>query len=521
MNQRLFIALGLSLVTVFALQYFTHKPDAPQAASQSQSGIQRGGFYAAPVAQCWHREPNREVDFIDVDLKPQEEKEVFIENSLYKVTLSNFGGVIKNFIFKKQKGKEEVPLETISIDVVDNKEDGCFLLAFDEKTPLMYNVISRNEKDRVQHVTYQAEHEGWIIQKRYSFSDDHYKVGLAFDFEPKTKNIKAINPRIFFPAPVVSEIKDNPMTGFVTKDGRKVEVVPAKEELAGVWGMPEIFGGQDKYFAHGLVKDSKQFVQGAYFKKSNNVLISILEGAPIEKQQSVSLSFYMGPKLLSDLSAVDNRLEDLLDLGMFSWIAKLLLAFLMFIYTYVGNFGLAIIVMTVLLKIPFLPLSIIGNKKRDEYMKFQPTITRIRNKYKHDTKKQNEELMRFHKEHNISPVANMVGCLPLLIQMPILFALYASLGKYLALYQAPFYAWIHDLSACDPYYVLPLLMGATMLWQQSLNPVGDDKQRVMMMFMPLVMTGIFINFPAGLVLYWLTNNVLSIGEDLLRKKLFS
>ena len=157
----------------------------------------------------------------------------------------------------------------------------------------------------------------------------------------------------------------------------------------------------------------------------------------------------------------------------------------------------------------------------EDYQKFQPTINRIRAKYKQDLRKQQEEVMRFHKEHNLSPATPMVGCLPLLIQLPILFSLYRVLNNYLSLYQAPLFGWIQDLSAKDPYYILPILMGVTMFLQQQMSPVTDSKQRVMMMFMPVVVTAVFINFPAGLVLYWFMNNLLTVAEDLLRKKVFA
>jgi YidC/Oxa1 family membrane protein insertase len=157
----------------------------------------------------------------------------------------------------------------------------------------------------------------------------------------------------------------------------------------------------------------------------------------------------------------------------------------------------------------------------EEYQQYQPTINKIRAKYRQDWQKQQEELMRFYQEHNVSPVMHMVGCLPLLIQMPILLALYRVLHNYLDLYQAPFMGWIVDLSVKDPYYVLPILMGIAMLWQQSMSPVKDDKMRVAMMFMPVVMVVVFLNFPSGLVLYWLVNNVLTIGEDYIRKYFLS
>lgn len=142
-------------------------------------------------------------------------------------------------------------------------------------------------------------------------------------------------------------------------------------------------------------------------------------------------------------------------------------------------------------------------------------------KYRHDLSLQHTELMKFYKDHNLSPTTQFLGCLPLLIQMPILFALYRVLNNYLDLYQAPFIGWITDLSSKDPYYVLPILMGLSMLWQQHMTKVADEKQRVMMMFMSIFMTVMFANFPAGLVLYWLMNNIWTIGEDYLRKYFFT
>ena len=134
----------------------------------------------------------------------------------------------------------------------------------------------------------------------------------------------------------------------------------------------------------------------------------------------------------------------------------------------------------------------------EQYQRYQPAINRIRNKYKNDMVMLQNELMRFYKEHNLSATSPLMGCLPLVIQMPILFALYRVLNNYLDLYNAPFVLWITDLSSKDPYYVLPVLMGATMIWQQSLTPGVDGKQKTMMLFTSIFMTALFANFPAGL-----------------------
>jgi YidC/Oxa1 family membrane protein insertase len=228
----------------------------------------------------------------------------------------------------------------------------------------------------------------------------------------------------------------------------------------------------------------------------------------------------MGPKISGQLGAVDERLESLLSYGWLSWLCKLLLQWLMYLYQLLGNFGLAIIALAVLLKLPFTPFSMYARKKHEEYQRYVPTINKIRLKYRHDQKMQTEEVMRFHQEHNISPATQMLGCLPLLIQFPLAIGLYRMLGSHLALYHTPFYGWIVDLSAKDPYYVIPTLMGATMVLQNMMMPQTDEKQRLIAIFMSLVMAVIFASLPAGLALYWFANSLFTIVEDATRKLFF-
>jgi YidC/Oxa1 family membrane protein insertase len=521
MNRRILTALALSFLTVWLFQYFTHKPQPTgNGGSVDRSQVQSGKLYKSPVQETWHREPRREIDFVDTEIKISQERRITVETPLTTVAFSNFGGVIQSLSFKKHLGKEHQPLNTISSDPFEQREQGCFLIALDEKTPYLYSLVANENKNGIRRVVYETKSDDWLIRKTYLLYDKTYKIDLALDFEPLKKNAAPINPRLFYVSPYVGEVEKDEVTAFISYNGQNISTIYQSRELEGVWGLPAMFGGMDKYFAHGLIKDEKHFSQGGFLTRVNNKLFSIVEGPEIKAKKNWSISFYMGPKLLHDLSIVDERLVDLLSFGWLSFLCKLLLRLLEFLYKFLGNFGLAIIVLTILLKIPFVPLTISSRRKMEEYQKYQPTIQRIRAKYKHDMKQQQIELMKFHQEHNLSPTTPLVGCLPLLIQLPILFSLYKVLGNYLLLYQAPFFGWITDLSARDPYYILPLLMGATMLWQQTLSPVSDQKQRMVMMFMPIVMTAVFLNFPAGLVLYWLVNNVLTVGEDLLRKKVF-
>jgi len=485
-------------------------------------------------------------DMSNVDGSRGESAEILtdVQTPSYKAVFSNYGAVLTSFEFNNHKGKDGLPLKTISRDDnkdvskdsgkgistvggVDNRANGCFLLALEENTPFKYQFLHKQDKKIDQHdvveVAYQTETEFWTIQKIYSLYQDSYKIDLNVKFEPrKTEGLTPLRARILVSSPCVSEIENDTTNVFVfneSKDSVEKIDLTATQDLAWHWITPNVmFGSEDKYFVHSMVNDAAKFVQRAYVKKiDTRKVATIFEGPELTEAKSFNLSFYIGPKVLESMSVVDSRLVDLLAFGWLSWLCKLLLKLLYWVFGLVGNYGWAIVIMTILLRLPFIPLSIFSRKKMEEYQRFQPTIQRIRQKYKHDLKMQNQELMKFHADHNLSTATPLLGCLPLLIQMPILFALYRVLGNYLDLYQAPFFGWIIDLSAKDPYYVIPVLMGVTMLWQQAMTPSSDEKQKIMMYFVSIVMTVLFANFPVGLVLYWTMNNILTLMEDYFRK----
>jgi YidC/Oxa1 family membrane protein insertase len=184
---------------------------------------------------------------------------------------------------------------------------------------------------------------------------------------------------------------------------------------------------------------------------------------------------------------------------------------LRFIYSYTHNYGVAIILITVLIKIIFFPLSQKSFRSMNEMKKVQPYIKIIQERYKDDKAMLNQEMMKVYKEHKVNPLG---GCMPMLLQVPVFIALYNALLVSIELRGAPFMLWIQDLSEKDPYYVTPILMGASMFVQQKMTPtMGDPLQAKMMQFLPLIFTFMFLNFPVGLVIYWLVNNVLTIAQQ--------
>ena len=229
------------------------------------------------------------------------------------------------------------------------------------------------------------------------------------------------------------------------------------------------------------------------------------------KTGSMSARLYAGPKLQDHLQEVAKGLDLTVDYGILTFISEPLFWVLKHIHGIVGNWGWAIIIITVMLKALFYKLSETSYKSMAEMRKLQPRLQKLKETYGDDKQKLNEAMMKMYREEKINPLG---GCLPILVQIPVFIGLYWMLLESVEMRQAPFMLWIHDLSTADPYYVLPVLMGITMLIQHKLNPTPlDPIQARVMMILPIAFTFFFLFFPSGLVLYWVVNNTLSIAQQ--------
>ena len=226
---------------------------------------------------------------------------------------------------------------------------------------------------------------------------------------------------------------------------------------------------------------------------------------------STSLTFYAGPKTQEFLQPLAPHLERAVDYGWLWFIAEPLFWILTKIHAFIGNWGFSVIVLTILIKLAFFHLSATSYKSMARMRKMQPRIMALRERYSNDKQRMNQAMMELYKEEKVNPLG---GCLPILVQIPVFIALYWVLLESVELRQAPFVGWIRDLSIHDPLFVLPVLMGITMFVQQKLNPTPPDPmQAKIMMALPFVFTVLFLFFPAGLVLYWFVNNLLSIAQQ--------
>lgn len=292
------------------------------------------------------------------------------------------------------------------------------------------------------------------------------------------------------------DIEEKPIA--VTKDGGWVSMV--QHYFISAW-VPD----QEKQNQFNMRKLSSRDL---YILEYTGPTTSVQPG----EQAEIQSAFYAGPKHLKELEKISPYLDLTLDYSWLWFIAKPLFFGLDFIHGFVGNWGVAIIILTLCIKLLFFYPSAMGYRSMARMKKMQPIMADLKERYGDDKQKMSGELMKIYKKEKINPLG---GCLPILIQMPVFIALYWTLMESVELRHAPFIFWIKDLSVKDPSFILPLTMGVTMWIQQKLNPTisADPMQAKIMQYMPIGFTLLFLMFPAGLVLYWVVNNTLSIAQQ--------
>jgi len=301
----------------------------------------------------------------------------------------------------------------------------------------------------------------------------------------------------------------------VARVGEKLKrVAVGKDEVLSLKGPVPFAGVEDQYFLLVLLPEgpTEGVLQGAQGK------------VVVTGQGAISGLLLGAPKVHDLLKSFGRGLEETLSFGLFGFFSLLFLRVLRWIYSWSGNWGVGIIVLTGLIRLALFPLTHKSTVAMKRMAKLQPKIKAIQERYQERAKKDpavrarmNQEIMELYRREGVNP---MGGCLPMLVQIPILWALYTLFAFAIELRHQPFILWIKDLSAKDPTYITPILMTASMVLQQKLAPqTGDPAQRRLFMLMPFIFGLMFMNFPSGLVLYWLVNNLLTIGQQLLTERL--
>lgn len=262
----------------------------------------------------------------------------------------------------------------------------------------------------------------------------------------------------------------------------------------------------DRYYTS-ILYNFKDLINVSYITTPEENALVFVEGKP-----SMSLHGYIGPKEYNTLYAINPELTEAIEYGWFTWLSKPLFAVLHWLDNHIGNWGWSIIILTLLIKLILFPLSYKGMMSMQKLKDLAPKMKEIKERYSDDSQKMNMKMMELYKKHGANP---MGGCLPMLLQIPVFFALYRVFLNAVELQGAPWALWINDLSLQDPYFVLPILMGASMWFQQKITPnsMTDPMQQKIFQWLPVVMTMFFLTFPAGLVLYWLVNNIFTIAQQ--------
>ena len=366
--------------------------------------------------------------------------------------------------------------------------------------------------------------EGVQVTKNYTFTRGHYDIGVRYDVDNQSdadwpalgyvRISRVHNP----PERSMFDVDSYSFFGPVYYDTEKYEKVDPEDLLdepidltvKGGW-----IASLEHHFVSAAVPDPEQnFRYDGTF--SNGTAVMRASGSewqvvPKGGQGSFDAQLFVGPKIQKDLEETADGLALTVDYGVLAILARPLFWLLEQVHTFVGNWGWSIIIVTLLIKLAFYKLTEASGRSMAKMRKLQPRLQQLQERYKDDRQQLSQQMMELYKREKVNPAA---GCLPMLVQIPFFIAFYWVLLESVEMRQAPFALWITDLSSKDPFFVLPLLMGAAMFVQQKLNPAPPDPvQAKVMMFLPIVFTVFFAFFPSGLVLYWLTNSVLSVAQQ--------
>jgi YidC/Oxa1 family membrane protein insertase len=411
--------------------------------------------------------------------------------------------------------------ETAAVDLrsVTNQE-GELELAFDDPSLAYLNQIQGNLSSIPNGLLWSYEDQNVKLTRKITSNAEQLWADLVVTAEFKTKTPKYAFLSLTSQSPEKDpEAQDRQLLYYTNDSAHRISSAKV-DERTGVLTPVKYIGVTSRYFVMSVVNTSETQPTAVAQKLDQHSgrisLIYPVAGSSI----AMSGKVYFGPKELDMLRSVEPTLDHAIDLGWFTWFAYPLLKLLRWIHDFTGNYGVAIILLTIFIKILTYPLTYKSVKSMKEMARLQPQLARLREKYKDDREALNREMLTMMRSHGYNPMA---GCLPILIQMPVFFALYRVLWSSIELYHAPFYAWIQDLSLHDPYYVTPILLTLTMFIQQKLTPntATDPAQQKMLQFMPVIFGAMMLWLPSGLTLYMLVNAIVSIIQQAILNKKFN
>ncbi len=540
MEKRVLIAVLLSFLVLYGYTALFPPPKRPVApkpvaadvatpAASTQSSTASGAETSAPAPL----EPA-----VAATVAETTERSIVVETDVVRAEFSNRGGVITSWTLKKYPGADGKPVDLVPAALPVNQPRPFTLrLGDDKRTALVNGALFRSSASgdvdgRQAPVSLTFDYEdasGFRAHKAFRIEPHSYVITFsiavndgAAELNPVVQWGPGLGDSLFISGQNsrFGTYLQHPQ-GIVYADGSVMRLPEAKALSQPTWQGNYPFAGiDDHYFIASLVRPgtarvtyqpAKAPVPGQPEHLRELMAFDVLFSTPPKDQR-----VFFGPKDFDVMAAIDRDLVRTIYYGFFSILAVPLLHALKWINAFIGNYGWSIIILTFLINVamfPFRHKSVVSMRKMQA---LQPQMKAIQDRYAKlkmtdpaQSKKQ-EEIMALYREKGINPAS---GCLPMLATMPILFAFYAMLSVSIELRGQPWALWIHDLSQHDPYYITPVLMGLSMVWQQRLTPVADPAQAKMMMLTPIMFLFFFLWAPSGLVLYWLVSNLLGIGQQ--------
>lgn len=539
--QKAFLAIVLSLIILVGFQYLFPPavPQQPAVESSAKEQTINPGNQIQPLSSVAGSHTADASLLVPLD---PDAKDITVDTPLYTAVIKEQGGGFQSFVLKNYRN--EMEHDSGPMELIAGKGPGELpvLFALDNgigtALPLFKadkgSVFLPKGEGSTQLTMTASLAEGLTLVRTLTFRADSYLINVAYKVQNITDKPIQVSPALllenehFVRASGVSDFLFSGPAAYV--NGALVETAP--KNLADgpvvLQGKVSWSGFVDHYFMTSVVPASTNpltiTLQGSE-KRVRTVISEGLQSIAAHEAKEYAYTLYFGPKKLQILETVGSDLAKSVDFGWFDMLGKPMLWLLNFFHQFSGNYGVAIILLTVLIKLAFWPITQKGMKSMKNMQKLQPKIAKLRERYKNDSAQMNQEMMTLYKTYKVNPLG---GCLPMLIQIPFFFALYQVLLQAIELRHAPFMLWINDLSSPDrlwigfdiPYLhglpILTLLMGASMYLQQKMTPTTmDPTQARIMQFLPIVFTVMFINFASGLVLYWFVNNLLSILQQYL------
>jgi YidC/Oxa1 family membrane protein insertase len=546
---RLFIAIGISFLIFFLWSlFFAPAPsEVPPQAVKEDSALEKTSGTATPTTAApagsppAPASPPAPIMSSNNQQSTRAARTITVDTPLYIMTLSEKGAAVVSMVLKSYRETIEPDSPLKEIINKDAKGGSLFVdlsgQAGAELDNALFNVDVKEDRVTITQASSQIRFQyktsnGLLVEKTFEFSADSYLIGFKATLfnhgQSAYQGILGIGLKNTMDEDAGRIAFEGP-SGLIDGHLQQIDIddIEEKSRYNGKIGWVAL---EDRYFMAGLIPSGDfqgQMSLGFTDGTIKNILVKEIGALNPQQAATIETDLFIGPKSLSLLRSMDNDLDKAVNFGWFDFLAKPCLWFMNFIYDYIPNYGIAIIILTIVTRAVFWPLAKKSYKSMGEMRKIQPLVQELREKYKDDKQRMNQEMMTLYKTYKINP---MGGCLPMLIQMPVFFALYRMLFSAIELRHAPFFGWINDLSAPDrlfsfdvkipfmeaPYGipVLTLIMGASMLLQQKMTPSpGDPAQAKMMMLMPVIFTFIFINFSSGLVLYWLVSNIFSMAQQ--------